>query len=169
MQSSHIMAKWPSHTGLLSCQTLMRLCLHLSMDRFFQRQGECCSHCTKYLLGLRMCFWRLITFVMLCKKIGLQCVHVSTVRLNVGFRHVRGCYDWRVDLDLALHFYKLENRGEDRREEMKGWKSIIDCLWLDVEINVLFAIGCKCITISKSGLWLFLLHQINTINDHKLW
>lgn len=88
----------------------------------------------------------------ICEKIGSQCVRVSTVRLNVGFRHVHGCYDWRVDLDLALHFYKLENRGEDRREEMKGWKSIIDCLWLDVEINVLFAIGCKCITISKSGL-----------------
>ena len=37
---------------------------------------------------------------------------------------------------MALHFYKLGNCGEDRREEMKGWKNIIDCLWLDVEMNV---------------------------------
>ena len=37
------------------------------------------------------------------QKIGTQCVHVSTARLNVGFRQVRGCYDWRVDLELGLH------------------------------------------------------------------
>ena len=65
------------------------------------------------------------------------------------FRHRRNCYDWRVDLELGLHIDKLGNDGEDRRREMKGWKSIIYCLWLDVGINVLFLIGCKRITISK--------------------
>jgi len=71
------------------------------------------------------------------EKIGSQCVNVFTV----SFRHARGCYDWRADLDLGLHFCTLGIHIEDRRGEMKGWKSIMDCLLLDAE-NVLFLIGC---------------------------
>ena len=40
--------------------------------------------------------------------------------LNMGFRHARGCYDWRVHLELGLHVDKLGNHGEDGRREMKG-------------------------------------------------
>lgn len=58
----------------------------------------------------------------------------------MGFRHARGCYDWRADLDLGLHIYTLGIYIEDRRGEMKGWKNM-DCLWLDAE-NVLLMIGC---------------------------
>ena len=50
MQSSHIMVKRPFLTGLLFFLTLMRLCLHLSIDLFFLRQGKC-SHYPKFLLG----------------------------------------------------------------------------------------------------------------------
>ena len=59
---------------------------------------------------------------------------MSTAKLNVGFKHARGCYDWRVDL-------------QDRRGEMKGWKSITVCLWLDFKINVSLMTGCKCMKI----------------------
>ena len=30
---------------------------------------------------------------------------MSAARLNVGFSYVRGCYDWRVDLELGLHVF----------------------------------------------------------------
>ena len=49
---------------------------------------------------------------------------MSTAKLNVGFRHAPGCYDWRVDLELGLHVGKIGNHDEDRRGGMKGWKSI---------------------------------------------
>ena len=41
----------------------------------------------------------------------------------MGCRHTRGCYDWRVNLEVGPHVDQLGNHGEDRREEMKGWKS----------------------------------------------
>lgn len=50
MQSLHIMVKKHFFTGLLFFLTLTRLCLHLSIDLFFLRQGKC-SHYPKFLLG----------------------------------------------------------------------------------------------------------------------
>ena len=72
-------------------------------------------------------------------KIGTQCVHVSAARLNVGFfRHARGCYDWRVDLELGLHVEQLGN------QQMR-----------DLETKVLF-------------IEVTFIYYMNTINDHKL-